>query len=379
MRIRPYIESKDYEFLAGWIADEKAHALWCANLIPYPLTRENLRSVLEKSAMDWTDSAYVATEDNGEVIGFFCYSVNTDDNSGFLKFVIVDSNLRGKGRGKEMLQLALQYAFLITGVESVQLNVFAENTAAKRCYEKAGFVERHVEKNVFPYKDELWSRCNMVVTKLERMDEFFDNRLEGYEEHQLNCIEAAQEFYPFTASCLPVGPDVRILDLGCGTGLELDYYFKLNPSANVTGIDLSPGMLATLREKHKDKAITLIQGSYFEVPFDENCYDVAVSVESLHHFTKEEKVPLYHKIHQALKADGCFILTDYFAASEEEEIFYRKELGRIKSQQGISDDAFYHYDTPLTVEHEIQALQEAGFSSVEILGHWENTYTLKAE
>lgn len=219
----------------------------------------------------------------------------------------------------------------------------------------------------------------MAVTKLERMDEFFDNRLEGYEEHQLTCIEAAQEFYPFTAGCLPVHRDVRILDLGCGTGLELDYYFKLNPFAKVTGIDLAPGMLAVLREKHKDKAITLIQSSYFEVPFGENCYDAAVSVESLHHFTREEKVPLYNKVHRALKADGCFTLTDYFVASEEEEIFYRKELVRLKSQQGISDDVFYHYDTPLTVEHEIQALREAGFSSVEILGHWANTYTLKAK
>lgn len=375
MRIRPYIESKDYEFLAEWITDEKTHALWCANLIPYPITRENLRSILEKSAAEWTDSAYVATEDNGKVIGFFCYSVNTYDNSGFLKFIVVDSGLRGKGHGKEMLQLALRYAFQITGVESVKLNVFEENTLAKRCYEKAGFVERHVEKDTFLYKGELWSRCSMAVTKLERMDEFFDNRLEGYEEHQLTCIEAAREFYPFTAGCLPVGQDVRILDLGCGTGLELDYYLKLNPAAKVTGIDLAPAMLDALREKYK---ITLIQGSYFEVPFGENCYDAAVSVESLHHFTREEKVPLYSKLKRALKANGCFILTDYFASSEEEESFYRKELDRIKSQQGISDDGLYHYDTPLTVENEIRALHEAGFSSVEILGHWANTYALKA-
>ena len=219
----------------------------------------------------------------------------------------------------------------------------------------------------------------MTDTKLERMDEFFDNRLEGYEEHQLTCIEAAQEFYPFTAGCLPLDKDVRILDLGCGTGLELDYYFKLNPTAKVTGIDLAPAMLAALREKHKEKAITLFQGSYFEVPFEEDSYDAAVSVESLHHFTKEEKVSLYNKVHRALNADGYFILTDYFAASEEEEIFYRKEFGRLKSQQGISDNMFYHYDTPLTVEHEIQALQRAGFSSVEVLRHWANTYTLKAK
>lgn len=212
---------------------------------------------------------------------------------------------------------------------------------------------------------------------LERIGEFFDNRLEGYEEHQLTCIEGAREFYPFTAGCLPLGEGVNILDLGCGTGLELEFYFKLNPSAKVTGIDLAPGMLAALKEKFPDKDITLIQGSYFDIPFPENDYDAAVSVESLHHFTKEQKSALYHKVYSALKTDGCFILTDYFAPSEEEEIFYRQELLRLKKQQGIADDEFYHYDTPLTVEHETQALKEAGFLSVEILGHWENTYTLR--
>ncbi len=64
-----------------------------------------------------------------------------------------------------MLHLALQYAFQITGAEAVQLNVFNENTLAKRCYEKSGFVERNIDKDVFPYKDELWSKCNMIVSK----------------------------------------------------------------------------------------------------------------------------------------------------------------------------------------------------------------------
>ena len=74
--------------------------------------------------------------------------------------------------------------------------------------------------------------------------------------------------------------------LGCGTGLELDYYFKLNPSARVTGIDLAADMLAVLRKKFSDNALPLIQGSYFDVSFEKNGYDAVVSVESLHHFTK---------------------------------------------------------------------------------------------
>ena len=213
---------------------------------------------------------------------------------------------------------------------------------------------------------------------LEEMGAFFDSRLDGYEEHQLTCIESAREFYPFTAGCLPSQPHANILDLGCGTGLELDYYFQIDPSAAVTGIDLAPGMLTVLREKFSYKNITLIEGSYFDIPFPENHYDAAVSVESLHHFMKREKTALYRKVYRALKPGGYFILTDYFAPSDEEELRFENELARLKSEQGITGNKFYHYDTPLTVAHETQALQEAGFPTVEILARWGATCTLRA-
>lgn len=218
---------------------------------------------------------------------------------------------------------------------------------------------------------------------LEKMGAFFDARLDGYEEHQLTCIESAQEFYPFTANCLPVEPGAEILDLGCGTGLELNYYFEKNPTAKVTCIDLAPGMLAELRNKFAEKVenngLTLIQGSYFELPLGEALYDGAVSVESLHHFTKKEKLPLYAKLYKALKPGGYFILTDYFAPTEELEREYRGELLRLKKEQGICDNEFYHYDTPLTVEHEIEALREAGFAEIEVLGSWGATSTVRAK
>ena len=213
---------------------------------------------------------------------------------------------------------------------------------------------------------------------LERMEDFFDARLGDYEAHQLSCIESAREFYPFTAGCLPQAPGSRILDLGCGTGLELGYYFEAVPTARITGIDLAPGMLDALRGKFPGKSLTLVLGSYFDVPLGENAFDAAVSVESLHHFTKEEKTALYVKLRKALKPGGYFILTDYFAETDEEEQLRRAELLRLRREQGLSDDAFYHYDTPLTVGHETEALLEAGFASVTVLKRWGATRALKA-
>lgn len=213
---------------------------------------------------------------------------------------------------------------------------------------------------------------------LEEMAQFFENRLTGYDAHMLTEIEGAAEFYGFTAGQLPRDERCAVLDLGCGTGLELEAYLALNPSANIVGIDLSAGMLSALRSKFPGKELELICGSYFDVPFGRERFHAAVSVESLHHFTAERKLSLYQKLCDALKVGGWFILTDYFAESEALEREYFEALRQLKAEQGIADGRFYHYDTPLTVEHEMCLLRSAGFSGCEILKNWGATYTVKA-
>ena len=215
--------------------------------------------------------------------------------------------------------------------------------------------------------------------KLERMDDFFTARVSGYDEHMRTTIEGASGFYAYTASLLPMENEARVLDLGCGTGLELEEYFRLNPDADVTGIDLSEAMLNALREKLPDRKISLLQGSYFDIPFGEEAYDAAVSVESLHHFPAELKEKLYRKLHAALKSGGCFVLTDYFAESDELETEYFQNLKQLKKEQGLPENEFFHYDTPLTADHEIQVLQRAGFSDVQIRKEWGTTFTLVAK
>lgn len=213
--------------------------------------------------------------------------------------------------------------------------------------------------------------------ELEEMTAFFTSRLDLYDEHMLREVPGCRAGYARMAALLPEGT-ARLLDLGCGTGLELEFYFPLCPTAQVTGIDLSQGMLSRLREKFPEKDLTLLQGSYFDVPLGENVFDAAVSVESLHHFTKEEKIPLYAKVRAALKEGGYFLLTDYFSLSEEEERRHRQTLLALKKAQGLGDDQFYHYDTPLTVGHEVEAFQAAGFSRVEIVNQWGPTYAIRA-
>ena len=40
MKIRVFDLDDDFDVIKTWIADERTHMMWCANLIPYPLEKE---------------------------------------------------------------------------------------------------------------------------------------------------------------------------------------------------------------------------------------------------------------------------------------------------------------------------------------------------
>ena len=201
----------------------------------------------------------------------------------------------------------------------------------------------------------------MADPVLEKMDEFFARRLDGYDHQMLVNVEGCAEGYVTVAQLLPQNAKT-LLDLGCGTGLELDEIFRRNPTVAVTGIDMTPAMLAVLRQKHPDKALTLIEGDYFAQDFGTERFDAAVSVESLHHFTHAAKLELYRRLYAALRPGGLYIECDYMVETQAEEDFYFSELARLKAAQGLEENAFYHYDTPLTVQNQQALLAQAGFA-----------------
>ena len=197
---------------------------------------------------------------------------------------------------------------------------------------------------------------------LEEMGSFFRKRIEGYEEH----MSIWRASYQWMAKLIP-GEAATLLDIGCGTGLELDEIFRFHPEIAVTGIDLEHSMLDRLLEKHKARKLKLIQGDYFKVPFGEECFDAAVSFETLHHFRPEEKLLVFQKLYACLKPGGCYLEADYIAESEEMEEYLFEECARRRQKSGISEEVFVHFDTPLTLEHEMALLRKAGFSKVECL------------
>lgn len=213
---------------------------------------------------------------------------------------------------------------------------------------------------------------------MEKMAEFFAARADGYDEHMLNEVVGCREAYEKMAELIPDGTE-DLLDLGCGTGLELEGIFKRFPDVSVTGIDLSKAMLEKLSEKYPDKNITLINGDYFGTDLGHERFDAAVSFQTMHHFSHEMKIGLYKRIHDSLKSSGVYIECDYMVETQEEEDHWYAENARIRKEMNIPDGEFYHYDTPCTVENQIKMFGTAGFAGVEKLFRMENTTIIAAK
>ncbi len=198
---------------------------------------------------------------------------------------------------------------------------------------------------------------------LEEMAGFFDARIEGYEEH-MACWQA---HYKWMAEFIPEQAE-QLLDLGCGSGLELDCIFSRFPDLSVTGVDLSAEMLDKLKSKYPDKKMKLVQADYFEYDLGVGCFDVVVSFETLHHFTAEKKAELFGRIYRSLKPGGIYLECDYIAVSQEIEDITFAECRRKRERDRIPDAVFVHFDTPLTLQHELEAIRAGGFEQVEVIG-----------
>ncbi len=92
----------------------------------------------------------------------------TDDNKEILRFgfVIVDDSKRGKGYGKEMLRLALEYAFTILKVKKVTIGVFENNPSAYYCYKSVGFEDAvQAEDEYFHIMGEDWKCLELEIVR----------------------------------------------------------------------------------------------------------------------------------------------------------------------------------------------------------------------
>ena len=126
MRLRPYRKS-DAKAVRNWIEDERTHALWCGNLLPFPFTEKDFNQYLEETEERRGNSSFTAVMDDGTPAGF----------------------------------LRIE----IASVQSLALNVFDCNKAAMGLYRNIGFEETALTPECFVFHDEKWGRCRMEIKK----------------------------------------------------------------------------------------------------------------------------------------------------------------------------------------------------------------------
>jgi S-adenosylmethionine-diacylgycerolhomoserine-N-methlytransferase len=121
---------------------------------------------------------------------------------------------------------------------------------------------------------------------------------------------------------LSVDKALKILEVGCGTGVNMSELAKIYPNAHITGLDVSGDMLtqAAINLKKYQERITLLEKPYDVGTEYLNHFDVILFSYSLTMIN-----PQFHDLilqaEKDLKPDGCVVVVDFHKANFE---FYRK-------------------------------------------------------
>lgn len=141
MLLRDY-KKEDGTIIASWLQKEEELYKWSADIYnKFPLLGDDIYENYLPQLETGRFYPLTAIDENGTIIGHFIirYPKVDDDSSVRFGFVIVAPSLRGKGYGKEMLRLGIEYVNTNLSVSRIDLGVFANNEKAKHCYESVGF------------------------------------------------------------------------------------------------------------------------------------------------------------------------------------------------------------------------------------------------
>jgi len=137
-----------------------------------------------------------------------------------------------------------------------------------------------------------------------------EGRGEQMEEHHLNITEQ-------TLRLMDLRPGERVLDLGCGAGWATRILARMvgdGPQGHgqVVGIDISDEMIRRARGTSKEfDNIMFIWGSAEKIPWEENYFDKALSVESFYYYPDQDRA--LHEIFRVMAPrGGLFILINLY-------------------------------------------------------------------
>lgn len=145
--------------------------------------------------------------------------------------------------------------------------------------------------------------------------------------------------YSFIPSDLKQG---KILDIGCGSGMQTLALARLCPDCRITAIDLHQPFLndLTLRAKKAglDGRIVTHQASMDDLPFDENSFDIIWSEGSAFIMGLPQALRYWKKF---LQPDGYLVVSDctWFTDSPSDECraFFGEVCPDMRSESGTEE------------------------------------------
>ena len=114
-------------------------------------------------------------------------------------------------------------------------------------------------------------------------------------------------------------PGGRVLDIGCGKGFLLYEFTRVLPGIEVVGIDISQYAI----ENAKEEVMPLLRiGNAVDLPYEDNSFDLVVSINTLHNLYNYELRKALHEIERVGKEHKYLVVDSYRTEREKVNLLY---------------------------------------------------------